>query len=204
MKNFNISAIALAIGLAFSVSAMAENLSKKQYASFEKNIETEYKAAKIRCDSLAGNANDICVAEAKGNRDVAEAELEAKYKPSIKNSYNVRVAKADADYSVADQKCDDKDGNDEDVCEKEAKAARIHAIADADTQLKTSKANATANEKSVDAKANAMNKTIDARKDAAATKRDADYIVAKEKCQSLAGAAKDLCMSDAKIRYGQF
>lgn len=214
MKNFNISAIALAIGLAFSVNAMAASMSKHQYKSHEKNIEAEYKAAKAGCDSLAGNAKDICVAEAKGKKSVAKAELEANYKPSVKTRYDARVAAADADYSVAIEKCDDKAGNDKDVCVKEAKAAKVHQIADAKTQMKTSKANAVANEKSDDANAvaneksddanaKAMETKADAQKDAAAAKRDADYAVAKEKCDVLAGSAKDLCMSDAKVRFGK-
>ena len=45
--------------------------------------------------------------------------------------------------------------------------------------------------------------TRDARKDAASDKRDANYAVAKEKCDALAGDAKNTCMSDAKARYGK-
>lgn len=203
MKNFNISAIALAVGLVFSAGAMAENMSKDQYKSLGKNIDVEFKAAKARCDSFAGNANDICVAHAKGNKNIAKAELENNYKPTIKNRYNARVAKADADYSVAIEKCDDKAGNDKDVCVKEAKAAKIHEIADAKAQMKTSQVDSVANEKSADANANAMEKSADAHKDAAAEKRDADFAVAKEKCDVLAGSAKDMCLSDAKVRFGK-
>ncbi len=203
MKNFNISAITLAVGLAFSVGAMAENMSKEQYKSHEKNIEAEYKVSKAACDSLAGNTKDICVAEAKGKKNVAKSELEENYKPSVKTRYNAHVAKAEADYAVAIEKCDDKGGNDKDVCVKEAKASKVHAMADAKAQMSTSKVNAVANEKSTDAQAKAMEKATDARKDATLEKRAADYAVAKEKCDVLAGNAKDLCMSDAKLRYGQ-
>ena len=181
MRNFNIGTLALAVGLAFSVGAMAESMSKEQYKSLEKNLEAEYKVAKERCNSLAGNASDICVAEAKGKMNVGKAELEANYKPTVKTRYKARVAKADADYSVAIEKCDDKAGNDKDVCVKEAKAAKVHGIADAE----------------------AMKKTTEAHKDAATDKRDADYVVAVEKCKALAGGAKDLCLSDAKVRFGQ-
>jgi hypothetical protein len=41
------------------------------------------------------------------------------------------------------------------------------------------------------------------RKDAAADKRDADYAVAKEKCDALAGAAKDACVGSAKANFGK-
>ena len=33
--------------------------------------------------------------------------------------------------------------------------------------------------------------------------KDADYAVAREKCNVLAGDAKDRCISDAKVRFGK-
>ena len=214
MKNFNISAIVLALSLAFSASAMAESMTKNQYKSHAKSIEAEYKVDKAACHSFADNAKDICVVEAKGKQNVAKAELEANYKPSVKARYDANVAKADADYSVAIEKCDDKTGNDKDVCVKEAKATKVHQIADAKTQMKSKKANAeaketsgdaqaVANDKSGDANAKAAEIKADARKDATIEKRDADYAVAKEKCDALAGNVKDKCISDAKVRFGQ-
>lgn len=214
MKNFNIKVIAIALSLAFNASAMAESMTKNQYKSHVKSIESEYKVDKSACNSSTGNAKDICVAEAKGKKSVAKAELEANYKPSVKARYEANVAKADADYSIASEKCDDKSGNDKDVCVKEAKAAKVHQIADAKTQMKSNQANAeaketsgeaqaVANDKSGDANAKAAETKADARKDATIEKRDADYAVAKEKCDALAGNVKDKCISDAKLRYGQ-
>ena len=214
MKNFNISAIVLAISLAFSANAMAESMTKNQYKSHVKSIESTYKVDKAACNSYTGNAKDICVAEAKGKKSVAKAELEANYKPSVKARYEANVAKADADYSIASEKCDDKSGNDKDVCVKEAKAAKVHQIADAKTQMKSNQANAeaketsgeaqaVANDKSGDANAKAAETKADARKDATVEERKADYAVAKEKCDALAGNVKDKCISDAKLRYGQ-
>ena len=190
MKNFNISALTFAIGLTFSVGVMAETMSKPQYKAHAGTIEAEYKTAKIACNSAAGNANDICIAEAKGKKNVAKAELEASYQPSVKTRYDARVASADAVYSVAIEKCDDKAGNDKDVCVKEAKATKVHQLADAKAKRTTSEANAEANQASTEANKNAES-----------DKRDADYTVAKEKCNSMAGNAKDMCMNEAKTRF---
>ena len=41
-----------------------------------------------------------------------------------------------------------------------------------------------------------------AKKDASSEKREADYAAAKERCDSLAGTAKDGCVTDAKVKYG--
>jgi hypothetical protein len=203
MNKLNIKVIAIAIGLAFSAGAMAQSMSKTDYKAGKDKIAAEYKAAKAGCTSLAGNANDICVAEAKGKDKVAKAELEVSYKPSTKNHYDVNIAKAEANYAVAKEKCDDMAGNPKDVCVKEAKAAQTTAKADAKAQMKTTDANATANEKSAEARSKAKDKTTVARKDATADKVDAEYAVAKEKCDALAGGAKDKCLDQAKVNFGK-
>ena len=203
MNRRRISAISLAIGLAFSAGAMAENMSKEQYKSGKAGIATDYKTDMAACGAYAGNAKDICKAEADGREKVARAELEAGYKPSNDASYKLRVAKAEAVFAVAKEKCDDKSGNVKDVCVQEAKAVSVAAKADAKAQRKTSDANAAAVATSNKASNLAGEKGAAARKDAAADKRDADYAVAKEKCDAFAGDAKSSCMSDAKARYGK-
>jgi hypothetical protein len=191
LRTIGIAASTLTLGLAFSAGAHAA-MSHDEYKAEKDRIQADYKSAKAGCDGMSGNAKDICVAEAKGKEKVAKAELEARYKPSDKHRQDVAVAKAEADYAVAKEKCDDKAGNDKKVCEKEAKAAETRAKADAKANMKTAKASH-----------NAAEKTSDARQDAAEDKRDADYAVAKAKCDKLDGDAKDRCTNDAKARYGK-
>lgn len=192
MNKLNFNVIALAIGFTFSAGAMADGLSKEGYKVGKDSIAAEYKAAKAGCGSLSGNQNDICVAEAKGKEKVALAELEARYKPSRETRYEVSLAKAEAIYAVANERCDDLAGNAKDVCVKEAKAAETTTKADAKAQLKTTDAKAAANEKSADA-----------RQDATTDKRDAEYKVAKERCDGFAGGAKDECLAQAKAHFGK-
>lgn len=136
MNTIQLNAIALAIGLTFGAGAMAEDtgISRDAYQAGKATISSDYKAAKIACDSLSGNANDICEVEAQGNEKVALAELEAQYKPSSKARYEVEVAKAEADHAVAKERCDDLSGDAKDVCVKEAKAAETAAKASAEAQ----------------------------------------------------------------------
>jgi len=145
MKKLTITTAAAAFSLAFSAAAMADTQadtqSKAEYKADKNSIQAEYKSAKAVCDQFKANAKDICVAEAKGKENVALSELEARYHPSPKANYNVLIAKAQADYSVAAQKCDDMSGNAKDVCVKEAKAALSAAKADAQAQMKTANAN---------------------------------------------------------------
>lgn len=179
MRNIQmlVSAVAASIFLMAWGSALATT--KAEYHAAEEKAKAEYKVAEDKCGSLSGNAKDICKAEAKGNRKKAEAAAEAGYKNTPKARRAAAVAAADADYDVAKEKCDDKAGNDKDVCVKEAKAAHTKA-----------KGEATATEKSATA-----------RKDAAEDTREAEYKVAMEKCDGLAGDAKDACQKGAKAKY---
>ena len=192
MNSYTLTALSAAFCLAISTSAMGGTISKVEYKAAKEDISAKYKADNAACKAMTGNAKDICIEEAKGREKVAKAEFEANYSPSSKHRYDVRMAKANAAYAVAKDKCDDFSGNAKEVCRKEAKSAYVTAKADAKVAEKTSDANATARET-----------TTEARKDAATEKRDAAYGVAKEKCEALADDAKDKCIKDAKARYGQ-
>jgi hypothetical protein len=95
MKKLDISAIAIAMGLAFSAGAMAQGMSKDPYpsekgggmstgtstptqgkdnanmgADSRKDAQSDkgdadYAAAKGKCDALAGDAKSTCMSEAK-------------------------------------------------------------------------------------------------------------------------------------------
>ena len=92
----NIFGIAMAVAVFTCGSAAAAGMTKDEYKAGKDSIKANYKTAKAGCDSFAANANDICVAEAKGKQAITKAEFEEGYKPSKKNRYNVSVAKADA------------------------------------------------------------------------------------------------------------
>lgn len=130
MSKFNV--IAIIMGLVFSFGTTAgQHMSKDVYKAEKDRIELEYKAQKARCDSLAGNARDICLIEAKGGEEVAEATLEAQFEPSRENRYKALAAKAEAEYAVAKERCDDQAGDAKEICLKEAKAAEAVAKAEA-------------------------------------------------------------------------
>jgi hypothetical protein len=203
MRKFTTTAIAVAIGLTFSVGAMAQTMSKNDYKTGMDSIAAEHKSDKTVCESLSGNANDICMAEANGKKKVAKADLKARDKNTNQSRYEALVIKLEADYAVAREKCDDHAGNVKDVCLKEARAAETAAKADAKSQMKISKADKKADKESAEVRKDARETSADARQDAATDKRDADYSVAKEKCDALAGGAKDSCMNEAKLHHGK-
>jgi hypothetical protein len=137
-----------------------------------------------------GTAKDIC-GRARARRKVAKAEAAAAYENTPKARENLRLARADAIYEVAKEKCDDLAGNAKDVCVKEAKATYVKAKADAKVDRVAS-----------DARQDSAQKTASAQREAAEDKRDADYKVAVE-VRCVAGTAKDACVRDAKSRFGK-
>jgi hypothetical protein len=104
----------------------------------------------------------------------------------------MRASRVPSDYNVSKQKCDDLAGNPKDVCVKEANAVMVTAKADAKVERVAA-----------DTQHDAAAKQADARKEANEDKRNADYKVAIEKCDAMAGGAKDTCISKAKAQYGK-
>ena len=176
-----IAALFAAGALAASSAFAADATAKQVYKNAKDRIDAEYKVEIKRCDSLSGNAKDICKAEVKGKQKAAKANAYAAFKGTDKAATDALIARADAEYAVAKEKCDDFAGNAKDVCVKEAKATFTKA--------------------KVDAKANGKVSVV--RQDAAQEKRDANFAVAKERCDALAGNAKTQCLNDAKARFGK-
>ena len=167
-------------------------ITKDAYDVAIKNADTQYKTDKDACSTRSGNARDICLAEATGREKIAKADAEAAYQNTPKARESARVARAEATYNVAKEKCDELAGNPKDVCVKEADAALVRAKADAKVDRVAA-----------DTRQDAATKQAEARTEASTAKREADYKVAIEKCDALAGSAKDSCVSTAKAQFGK-
>jgi len=161
--------------------AQAATMTQADYSAGKSRISGDYKADKVACGAMAGNAKDICVEEAKAKEKVAKAELEFNHSGTSQDQNKVLVAKAESTYAVAKERCDDKAGNDKDVCVKEAKAAQTKALADAKLGMQIGAA----------------------QHDATADKRDADQAVALAKCDAMAGETKTACVAAAKAKFGK-
>jgi hypothetical protein len=154
---------------------------KLLYQQARDTAAAEYKVARAQCDAVAGNARDVCVAEAKAARVHAEEEARARYEDTLQAYTRARMRIAAANYDRDKARCAATTGNDRDVCKEQAKALLVAAQADA----------------------KADRKTIEARNEARDDKLAAAYRVARERCDVLAGAAKDQCVATAKLEYGK-
>ena len=187
MQTIKLSSLAQAVAICVGASLFCGNAlaamkgDKGTYDQAKTSAKATYDTDKKACDAMSGNAKDICVAEAKAKRVKTDENAEAAYKNTPKAREHAIHEGAEADYKVAKERCDDKAGNDKDVCIKEAKAMMTRTVADA----------------------RATKKGTEARMDANKDKRDADYKVAAEKCDAMSGDPKAACVADAKARFGK-
>lgn len=116
--------------LAASSGFAQDKMSKDDYKAAKDRITAEYKAAKELCKPMKDNAQDICEAEAKAKERVALAELD--YNRTGKDSDRIKLArvKAEQDYKVSKEKCEDQQGDAQRACKKEAKAVEDKAKAE--------------------------------------------------------------------------
>ena len=180
-KHFKLQSALVVAAIVLLPAAHAAGITKTDYSAGKSRISAGFKADKATCASLAGNAKDICVEEAKGRQNVARAELEYGYTGKPADQNKVLVARAESVYAVARERCDDLAGNVKDVCVAEAKAVETKALANAKLGQQIGEATT----------------------DAAEVKRTANYTVAVEKCDALSGDAMTACVSNAKAQFGK-
>lgn len=179
-RHIAILPIALTIGFLQQVQAAdPAPISNEVYKLAKDDLDQHYDREKKGCDTLSGNAKDVCQEEAKGAEKVAQARLKAQHTGKQSDKDDAVKASIEARHNVAKERCDDLQGNQKDVCVKQAKADHDKAKA----SLK------------------ARQDIQEARDEAAEKKRDADYKVAKERCDTLTGTSKDACQASAKARF---
>jgi hypothetical protein len=121
-------------------------------------------------------------AGAKARRRSPRPRPRRPYEATPKARENARLARAEATYDVAKEKCDDCPANPKDVCVKEAEGGLTKAKGPTPRSI-ASRPSTSQDAVQEDARSR--------RRDAAKTSATRTYKVAVEKCDSLAGAAKD-------------
>jgi hypothetical protein len=111
-----------ALTLAAAPALAQTPMSKDQYKAEKDRIQATHKVDVKACDGLKDNAKDVCKEEAKGKEKVALAELEHRYTGKAEDATKVQKAKAEANYEVAKERCDDQAGAAKDACKATAKA----------------------------------------------------------------------------------
>lgn len=172
-------AAATLLACTLAPAAWAEPLAPADLRVAKERAEDVYKADKAACMNFSGNARDVCQAQAKGKERVTLAEIEYRQTGKQADAVKVGQARADGEFEVAKERCDDLAGQPKSLCLTQAKAS--HTKAEADAKLATTVGEA----------------QTDARQD----KMAADRKVAAEKCEILAGDAKGACLAEVKARF---
>lgn len=131
LRNIGMSVLASACWIAASANAVEPTLSKSDYKAARAGIFSTLVDGLTVCRAMRGNTKDICRAQAKGREQIEIAELDLRRTPSPEHEYDLGVAKADAAFDVAKEKCDDAKGYGAVICLREAKSAHVAATTDA-------------------------------------------------------------------------
>ncbi|UVW28010.1 BON domain-containing protein [Massilia sp. H6] len=160
--------------------AFAQKADTAGYRTAMDKIAADHKTAKQKCDALKDE--DVCEDQADVMRARAELDAVAKYDNTPAKRDAARRKLAEAEYELAEEKCETMKGDQEDSCKANAKAARTAALADSkatrDTAMAHSAAGATAAGAAVTAKADTDGGLI-----ATTDTKDPVKAAAVEKCE---------------------
>lgn len=187
---FRVACLAAALACSAGAST-APLLSKDELKANKVRIEEQYEQAQTRCKHVEGHARELCNEQARGERDVQAAELQMRAEPTPANEQKLRLAKAEASYSLALVKCKAILGSARSVCRDDARAV-----------FESAKAGARLQQEVV---AQTLNSANHVRERAAQADRiaQAQFNAARERCEMLPGEARTACLNDAQQRFGR-
>ncbi|GAB3650063.1 hypothetical protein [Ramlibacter alkalitolerans] len=165
-------------------------ISQEDVKAQKVRIEEQYDQSQARCKRLQGSGRDLCNEQARGERDIAVAELQLRVAPTADNDEKLRLARANASYSQALVKCRDFDSQAKRVCREDAKTSFEEAKAEARLQ------------KEVVAQTLRSENTVRERTAAADRAAQAQFTQARQRCEALPAEGRQNCVEDAKRRFG--
>ena len=178
-------------GLVHALPLVDQALTRDDVKAQKVRIEEQYDQAQARCRRVQGHARELCNEQARGERDVQQAELQLQAEPTGDNDQKLRIARAEAAYSLALVRCKDLGGQARDVCRQDAKMVFSEAKAEAKLQREVS-------DQQLRAAVTVRDRTTQQEKVA-----DAEFNAARERCEMLPGEGRANCLLDAKKRFGR-
>jgi hypothetical protein len=178
-------------GAANALQLVDQALTRDDVKAQKVRIEEQYDQAQARCRRVQGHARELCNEKARGERDVQQAELQLQAEPTGDNDQKLRVAKANAAYSLALVRCKDLDGQARDVCRKDAKMGFEEAKEEARLQREVS-------DQQLRSAVTVRDRTSQQEKVA-----DAEYNAARQRCDVLPPEGRANCLLDAQKRFGK-
>jgi osmotically-inducible protein OsmY len=120
--------LASAAGLTIAAAPAFAQKDSAAYRQAMDKIAADHKASKQKCDALKDE--DVCEEQADVARARAELAAVTKYDNTVDNRNAARRKLAEAEYELAEEKCDAMKGGDKDSCMNNAKSVRTAALAE--------------------------------------------------------------------------
>jgi hypothetical protein len=98
----------------------SERSVKNQYDAAVSQADADYKANTAACQGREGNEKDVCIQQARDQRDRAKADALAARKTNLAQ-LDAQSDKNDSDYKLAKARCDALSGDQKDACISSAK-----------------------------------------------------------------------------------
>jgi hypothetical protein len=115
------------VALAAALAAAAAHAAEPNVAAELVRIDAEFDAARERCDDRAGQAKNVCLAEARAERRVRKVEVAARGEGTPKARYDAKIARAEAEFDVQKERCGEQAGAARDGCIAEARTREAKA-----------------------------------------------------------------------------
>jgi hypothetical protein len=121
---------ATAFGISAAVDSPRSLMSPVDYSAARNAIEAGLRGDLAKCRDLEGQAEDICKAEARADKRIRMADLEAAYRGTVAAATDAKLARAKARYDVAKVKCGGVHGDGKFACLRSARSDKEKALAE--------------------------------------------------------------------------
>jgi hypothetical protein len=186
------AATLVAAAAAHAAPPLADPVMSQEDVKAQKvRIEEQYDQSQARCKRLQGTGRALCNEQARGERNIQEAELQLRMEPTADNDEKVRLAKAEATYAQSLVRCKEFDGQARRVCRADARTTYDEAQTEAKLQ------------KEVVAQELRSENTVRERTAAADRAAEAHYKQARERCETLPPEGRVNCIQDVQQRFGK-
>lgn len=108
------------LAAATAVHAESGRLSDAERDAMQQRIEATAKSDREACEPLHGNKQDVCELQAKWRERIARAELEFRHSGSDADRANVVDVKAEAEFEIERERCEDRPANSQEACKRQA------------------------------------------------------------------------------------
>lgn len=181
MKHIVLSSLLYLLVAIPGIALAAADEGQQQYRESSAGARSTLNADLAQCRQVRADERGLCRAQARAVYKKAIAEAIAHQRNTPQARVDARIAAAEADHELALAGCKRAPAGERDGCRRQAKAQRVEATRHAVADLQVTQGRNRVKEE----------------------KRKAYYSASRKKCDALAGAAREACMTLARAQYGE-